>query len=152
MSIPDTLIYPYFELVTDVDLKELAKLKTQLENPTVNPRDLKKYLARTLVRMYHGREAASKAEAEFERIFVNKKLPEEIQNHVISQKSFRLDDLLIYTKTASSKSEARRLIKQGGVSIDGERVSDPFKEIVLTKEIVLKVGKRKFAKIRSEKV
>jgi tyrosyl-tRNA synthetase len=152
MSIPDTLIYPYFELVSDIDLNELAEIKNKLENPTINPRDLKKYLARTLVRMYQGKEAISKAEGEFEQIFVRKKLPEKMQNYILSEESARLDDLLIHTNTASSKSEARRLIKQGGVSIDGEKVSDPFKEITITKEIILKVGKRKFAKIRSEKV
>jgi tyrosyl-tRNA synthetase len=150
MSIPDTLIYPYFELLTDVSLDELVEIKNQLENPEINPRDLKKYLARTLVRMYHDSDAAVRAEMEFERVFVDKKLPEEIQDYKLTQSSTRLDDLLIHTKTASSKSEARRLIQQGGVSINGKKIIDPYAEITLSKEIILKVGKRKFAKIRSE--
>jgi tyrosyl-tRNA synthetase len=150
MSIPDTLIYPYFELLTDVSLGELSDIKKQLENPNVNPKDLKKYLARTLVRMYHDSDAAARAEREFERIFVDKKLPEDIQDYRFSQSSLRLDDLLIHTKTAASKSEAKRLIQQGGVSINGEKIIDPYAEITLNQEIILKVGKRKFAKILSD--
>ena len=150
MSIPDTLIYPYFELLTGVSLGELSDIKKQLENPNVNPKDLKKYLARTLVRMYHDSDAAARAEREFERIFVDKKLPEDIQDYRFSQSSLRLDDLLIHTKTAASKSEAKRLIQQGGVSINGEKIIDPYAEITLNQEIILKVGKRKFAKILSD--
>ena len=150
MSIPDTLIYPYFELLTDVSLSELLDIKKQLEDSNTNPKDLKKYLARTLVRMYHNSEAALRAEKEFERIFVDKKLPEEIQEYKFSQSSSRLDELLIHANMAASKSEARRLIIQGGVTIDGKRISDPYAKIYFTKEMILRVGKRKFAKILSE--
>ncbi len=150
MSIPDKLIYPYFELITDVDLSELADIKQKLNDSDVNPRDLKKYLARTVVRMYHGGEASTEAEAEFEKIFVQKKLPDQIQEFKFDEPTCRIDDLLIKTKTANSKSDARRLIQQGGVSIDGEKISDPFKKIGIDKEMILKVGKRKFAKISSK--
>ena len=147
MSIPDKLIYPYFELISDVDLSELADIKRKLCTRDVNPRDLKKYLARTVVRMYHGENSAKEAEKEFDRIFVQKKLPDKMQQFTLDAATCRIDDLLIITKTASSKSDARRLIQQGGVSIDGEKISDPFMEIGINREMILKVGKRKFAKI-----
>jgi tyrosyl-tRNA synthetase len=149
LSIPDQLIYPYFELISDVELGELGKIKKQLENPQTNPRDVKRYLARTLVRMYHDAQAARTAEQEFDQIFIDKKLPADIPEFVLPQKSYRLDDLLVETKTAASKGEARRLIQQGGVTIDNERVEDPFKNMSLDKEIILKVGKRKFARVKS---
>ena len=80
-----------------------------------------------------------------------KKLPDEMPEFKFSESSIRLDDLLIRTKTASSKGEARRLIQQGGVSINGEKISDNFADISIEKEIMLKVGKRKFAKIKNRK-
>jgi tyrosyl-tRNA synthetase len=149
MSIPDTLIYPYFELVTDINLDELGEIKNQLEDKNKNPRDVKKYLAYTLTRMYHDKEQATQAELEFERIFVQKKIPQQIQDFTLTELNYRLDDLLVNTKTATSKSEARRLIEQGGVTVDGNKISDPFTEISLRKEIILKVGKRKYVKVRS---
>jgi len=147
MSIPDELIYPYFELISDVNLSELSDIKKQLEDPTTNPRDTKKYLARTVVKMYHGENDSFEAESAFERVIVDKELPDTMPEFVIDQSPCRIDDLLIQTKTADSKSNARRLIQQGGVSVDGEKVFDPFATIKIDSEIILKVGKRKFAKI-----
>jgi tyrosyl-tRNA synthetase len=148
LSIPDQLIFPYFELITDVDLDELNRIKKQLEDVRTNPRDVKRYLARTLVRMYHDNQAAQAAEKEFDQVFIDKKLPAEIPEYKLAQESYRLDDLLLETKTAASKSEARRLIQQGGVTVNNERIEDPFKNITLVEEIILKVGKRKFARIK----
>ena len=147
MSIPDELIYPYFELISDVNLSELSDIKKQLEDPTTNPRDTKKYLARTVVKMYHGENDSFEAESAFERVIVDKELPDTMPEFVIDQSPCRIDDLMIQTKTADSKSNARRLIQQGGVSVDGEKVFDPFATIKIDSEIILKVGKRKFAKI-----
>lgn len=147
MSIPDTLIYTYFELVTDINLSELHKIKTHLENPDVNPRDIKKNLATTIVRMYHGKSMADQAQLAFEQVFVKKQIPDEIKSYTLKDNLIRIDDLLIFTSTAGSKSEAKRLIQQGGVSLNGQKISDPFKEIHVTEEVILKVGKRKFAKI-----
>jgi tyrosyl-tRNA synthetase len=147
MSIPDELIYPYFELISDVSLSELKDIKKQIENPAINPRDIKKYLARTIVKMYHGKAASKEAEKAFEKVFVDKDLPDDMPEFNLQESSYRLDDLLIQTKTAESKSNARRLIQQGGVSVNGEKISDPFTTIELDTETVLKVGKRKFAKI-----
>jgi tyrosyl-tRNA synthetase len=147
MSIPDTLIYPYFELVTDIGLTELREIKQQLENPQINPRDIKKNLAHTIVRMYYTKTAADDAQIEFEQVFAKGQLPDEMAEFPLSESQIRIDDLLIFTNTASSKSEAKRLIQQGGVTLDGEKISDPFQNISIEKEHILKVGKRKFAKV-----
>jgi tyrosyl-tRNA synthetase len=147
MSIPDKLIYPYFELVTDISLDELKSIKTQLEDSNTNPRDVKKYLGRTIVRMYHGEEASKSSESAFEQVFVKKDIPDEMPEFSFEQDKMRIDDLLIATKTATSKNEARRLITQGGVSVNGDKIEDAFTEVELSGEKVLKVGKRKFARI-----
>ena len=148
MSIPDELIYRYFELVTDVDQKTLDEIKAKLKDPKTNPRDLKMQLAYTLVRMYHGKEAADYASAEFKKVFVKKDIPDEMPEMKFTQTQMRIDDLLLTTKTASSKSEARRLITGGGVSIDGQKITDPFFTVDLKDGQILKVGKRKFVRIR----
>ncbi len=149
LSIPDKLIYTYFELVTDTPIDELSEIKKQLDDASVNPRNLKRKLARKIVEMYHSREAAENAEAEFDKIFVKKGIPDEIPEQEISfnEKDFTIIDLVMEAGFASSRGEARRLVQQGGVSIDGEKITD-FK-VVLKPEnnFILKVGKRKFMKI-----
>lgn len=149
MRIPDTLIYTYFELTTDVSNKELAEIKQQLESRSVNPRDLKRRLARTLVTLYHGEKAAQKAEEEFDRIFIEKSLPDEVEEYRLSPENGMqtVVSLMTEARLVPSKSEARRLVEQGGVSIDGERVTDSNAAIPNKKEFVLKVGKRKFLKV-----
>lgn len=147
MSIPDELIYRYFELISDVDSVELHNIKQQLENPDINPRDVKKYLARTIVRMYHSEEEALYAEKEFENVFVKKDIPDDIPEMKIDAVEMRIDDLIVFTKTAESKGQARRLVTGGGVSISGDKITDPFKMISLRDGQILKVGKRKFIKI-----
>jgi tyrosyl-tRNA synthetase len=149
MSITDDLIYAYFELVTDVSLEELKLIRRDLDDPAVNPRDLKKRLGRKLVQMYHGEAASKEAESEFEHIIVNKQIPDEIADINLPEKEYRIDDLMIRSRTAVSKSDARRLIQQGGVSIDGEKITDPFTTIQIDVARILKVGKRKFARIKS---
>ena len=150
MSIPDKLIYPYFELITDVSLDELKNIKAQLDDKNTNPRDVKKYLARTIVRMYHGDEASKNGESAFEQVFVKKDIPDEMPEFSFTQATMRIDDLLIATKTATSKNEARRLITQGGVSVDGEKIDDAFTEVELSGQKVLKVGKRKFVRFNKK--
>ncbi len=148
MSIPDNLIYRYFELITDIDAHELKKIIEDLQNNDVNPRDVKKYLGRTIVRMYHGADAAARAEKEFENIFAKKDLPDEIPEVKIEATTMRIDELIIYTKTADSKGQARRLVQGGAVSINGEKIIDPFYEITIENGQILKVGKRKFIKLK----
>ncbi|MBM4159896.1 MAG: tyrosine--tRNA ligase [Ignavibacteria bacterium] len=149
LSIPDTLICSYFELASDVSNEELTRIKRQLGDPKVNPRDLKRRLARTLVRLYHSEEAAKSAEEEFDRIFVEKEIPDQIEAYRLSPANgdTTLVALLARARLASSKGEARRLIEQGGVSVDGKRVEDVNAPIPPRSEFVLKVGKRRFLKV-----
>ena len=147
MSIPDFLIYPYFELATDVDASELAEVKRALEDPQVNPMDLKRRLARKLVEMYHGKEAAKRAEEAFDRVFRRKEVPEDVPEYVLNEDKIWIVRLLTASGLASSNSEARRLITQGGVYIDGERVTDPNAEIEFKGGEIVKVGKRRFLKV-----
>jgi len=147
LSIPDKLIYQYFELVTDVSKGELARIKADLENVQTNPRDIKRQLARTLVRMYHSQSSADEAEQEFDRIFVQKSIPDNIEEFKRNTSS-SIIHLLTDAKLAASKGEARRLIDQGGVSIDDERVTDPNMLLPEKDEFILKVGKRRFLKVK----
>ncbi|HEY4500019.1 MAG TPA: tyrosine--tRNA ligase [Candidatus Paceibacterota bacterium] len=135
MSIPDSLIDSYYELCTDV-----KRIQT-------DPRQAKLVLAMVIVGMYYGEKIAVKAHDEFIRVVSHKEMPTEIPTIKIGIKSLMLADLLVNAKLAASKSEARRLIEQGGVKIGQERQSDPNKMIHLEKEIVLQVGKHKFLRV-----
>ncbi|MGD1044760.1 MAG: tyrosine--tRNA ligase [Bacteroidota bacterium] len=147
LSIPDKLIYQYFELVTDVPKQELAKIKSSLDDVKTNPRDIKRQLARTLVGMYHSKVLADGAEKEFDKIFIQKRIPDNIEEFKQNE-SINIIALLTDAKLAASKGEARRLIDQGGVSIDDERVTDPNMPLPDKDEFILKVGKRRFLKVR----
>jgi tyrosyl-tRNA synthetase len=149
LSISDELIYDYFSLATEVSGHELAKLKSDLEKRVVNPRDLKRSLARKLVSMYHSASEASAAEEEFDRIFVKKDVPDEIEDFPYAATNGRVGilQLLLDTELVESKGEARRLIEQGGVSIDGTRIEDINASVQLLRPIIVKVGRRRFLKV-----
>jgi len=149
LSIPDTLIYDYMTLVTTLSESELADIRQHLEQGTANPRDLKRRLAREIVALYHGADAATAAEEEFDRIFVRKDLPDEVPELRIITHGAAAGILRLLTETglASSNSEARRLIEQGGVSVDGQRITDPAAQIDAARGVILKVGKRKFIRV-----
>jgi len=148
LSIPDNLIYQYFELATNVSNQKLAEVKSQLTDGSSNPRDIKRELARTIVTMYHDQKAAETAQQEFDNIFINKGLPDEIEEFNIGdKKDINILDLIILVNFAPSKGEARRLLTQGGVSIDGEKISDVQSSISVKTGMILKVGKRKFIKL-----
>lgn len=155
MSIPDNLIYTYFELATEVSLDKLAELKGILSDGNSNPMDIKKELGITLVDMYHPPGSGEEAKAEFERVFSKKQLPDDIPEITGDKlKKLELDPAKIYlvhliakNNMAKSNSEARKLIQSGGVSIDNEKITDVNYEFPLTKEVILKVGKRRFLKI-----
>ncbi len=149
LSIPDSLIYIYFELATDVSNDKLIEVKNYLSDPTKNPRDLKRELARILVSMYHNSKAAIEAEEEFDKIFIKKEIPDEIEEVFIDNTvELNILDLIVFVKFASSKGEAKRLVQQGGVSIDGEKISDPQFIVKIKSDLILKVGKRKFVKLK----
>jgi len=152
MSIPDNLIMLYFELVTDVSDKELDDFKQALDNQTVNPMELKKRLGRELVTQLHNEKAAREAEAHFARVVQQKETPEEIEeyhlsfNSLMSQKQgIDLGRLCAELKLAKSRSEANRLISQGAVTIDGEKVSNNIATV--KSGSIIKVGKRRFARV-----
>ncbi len=149
LSISDNLIYNYYELATDVSNQKLKEIKSQLEDPAVNPRDVKRELAKTLVRMYYNEDAAKQAEEEFDKIFVKKGIPDELDEYKVQdKKQISIVDLIVEVKFAPSKSEARRLVEQGGVSINGEKIDDINYSVQLNGEKILKVGKRKFIKLK----
>ncbi|MBI4536013.1 MAG: tyrosine--tRNA ligase [Ignavibacteriae bacterium] len=149
LSIPDKLIYDYYVLTTDLPLADLRKINEQLNSPSTNPRDLKRRLARELVRMYHNSEAANRAEDEFDRVHIRKAQPEEIPEVDIAMEDGKISIIRLLTETrlATSNSDARRLIDQGGVSVDGRRITDPNSLIELTVSVVLQVGKRHFVRV-----
>lgn len=150
LSIPDELIYTYFELAADVSKDELNEIKNFLDDKKNNPRDLKRKLARTLVKMYHDEESAKNAEEEFDRIFVKKGLPDEIKTFKAEVEEMQILELIVKVGFAPSTSEARRLVLQGGVSIDNEKVDDIKAIVKFDKEKILKVGKRNFIKLTTK--
>ena len=153
LSIPDNLIYDYFVLATNVRLDELKEIKKSLDDKKTNPRDLKRRLARELVALYHSEEAAQAAQNEFDRIFVKRDLPDEIPefNLRIENGSFAIIKLLTVTKLVASNGEARRMIEQGGVTVDGQKITDDKVVIEIPVSVVVKVGKRKFLKVINAK-
>ncbi|MDP2303021.1 MAG: tyrosine--tRNA ligase [Ignavibacteria bacterium] len=148
LSIPDNLIYTYYELASDIPNTELMKIKTLLENPETNPRNVKRDLAKRFVQMYYNETEAVNAENKFDKIFIKKEIPDEIPEIKLEGiENLDIIDLLIKTDLAPSRGEARRLVTQGGVSINGNKISDIGSVIKMDKELIIKVGKRKFLKI-----
>ncbi len=147
MKIPDTLIYKYFQLGTQVPLEELTSIKNELEDPATNPRDVKRKLGFEIVKLYYDEATAEKAIEEFDQIFIKKEVPDDIPEHILNGEDIKLTQLMTNTKLSPSNGESRRLIEQGGVSIDGEKISDVNFVVKSGSSFVLKVGKRKFLKI-----
>ncbi len=148
LSIPDKLILDYFVLATSVPNDEIAAIRLQLSDPAVNPRDIKRRLARTLVEMYHSQEIAKVAEDEFDTIFIKKDVPDDIPELTWAKtEGVNIVQLIVEAGLAQTKSEARRLVEQGGVSINAEKVPDPKAMVPILEPVILKVGKRKFLKI-----
>ena len=137
MSISDAMMLRYYELLT---LEDLEKVKAG------SPRDAKAGLAAKIVEKFHGREAAIKANEEFERVFVKKDVPADIGRFVVSEKKPFVVDLLVLSGLVSSKNEARRAISQGALKIDDARVTDDKLQLEMNREYVFKLGKRKFMK------
>lgn len=147
LSIADSMIYDYFVLTTLASNEYLNEIKQKLSDGVTNPRDIKRDLAKRLVALYHSEEAAREAEEEFDRIFIKKEIPDEIPEAVTDLTELSAVDLLMKFELAPSRGEARRLIQQGGVSFNSRKIADPAEVVLLEKENILKVGKRKFLKI-----
>lgn len=141
MAFPDEMVGDCFTLCTEVSTRDIENAKH------LPPRDAKARLAREIVTMYHGGQAAENAEAEFHKVFVSRELPSDIPTTKIKKKRLSLAGLLYETRLAGSKSEARRLIEQGGVRINGEGKTTPTEQIVPQNNMLIQVGKRKFLKI-----
>ncbi len=148
MSIPDALMWDWYLLLTDLEESEIARRRREVEAGRLHPKGVKQELARRLVADYHGDAAAQEAEAEFERVFAGGGLPDEVPE--IALRGDRpLATLLAEAGLAPSRNEARRLVEQGAVTIDGERASAPLAPLPPRGEpYLVKVGKRRFARLR----
>jgi tyrosyl-tRNA synthetase len=149
LSISDDLIYTYFHLATDVPTADLPKIKEFADR---EPRNAKHELAWTIVRLYHGPEAADRARSHFEKTVIHGEIPEDVPEYRPSPDVGTIIGILSLMSQVGltpSNAEGRRLIKQNAVWIDGERVGDPGFQIdlMISTPFVIKVGKRRFAKI-----
>lgn len=148
MSISDDLMIRYYELLSDISVDELKKLKDEMKDDSLNPMELKKRLAKEIVRRFHGEMAASESHREFERIFSQKELPEDIP---VVKLKWEGEEMwlphIIASCISESTSEARRLIKHGAVSVNGVKITDMESKLKGDREYILRVGKRKFVKI-----
>lgn len=148
MSIPDELMWDWYLLLTELSESEIEEWRTKVATGDLHPKTAKQELATRLTTDFHDAEAAAQAAAEFDKVFAGGGLPEEIPHHAI-EGPMVLPRILAQTGLAASNNEARRLVQQGAVSIDGEKSSDPFAELTPRQEpYVFKVGKRRFAKIQ----
>lgn len=147
MSISDGMIEKYFVLAADVDAKTLTRIKKQLIDSSQNPRDIKRELARSIVALYHGDAAAIEAEQHFDRVIVNKDAPEDM-DEVTLEADVSIIDLITSEGLTKSKGDARRMIQQGAVRIDGKKVDEM--NFVISKGFkgVIKVGKRRFLRVK----
>ena len=153
MSISDALLVRYFRLVTRFSEEEVSSIEKGLKENRLHPRDIKMQLAREIVSMYHSQEAAQEAEEEFKRVFSQGQLPDSIPEFTISSEELKdnkiwLPKLLSLANMTSGTSEARRMIKQGAVKINDEKIENQDEEVEITDGMVIRVGKRKFIRVR----
>jgi tyrosyl-tRNA synthetase len=153
MSIPDTLIIKYFTLLTDVSFEEINGYKTAMEKDKLNPKEVKMKLGEEILKLYHPEVNPKEIAEEFNRVFRDKKLPEvleeiDLDTGKLKDGKIRIVKLLTELKLASSNSHAKRLVTQGGVCIDQSKVRDPNTELEVKNGSVIKVGKKKFLKIK----
>lgn len=152
MSISDELMWRYYELLTDLNLNEITALRAACDCDEQNPRDVKVELAKRIITDFHSFADAKAAEEEFNRMFREKQIPDVIEETSLTLGTWKLIDMLAETRLAPSKAEARRLIEQGGVRVEGERVSRHDAEVELTNNnsFLIQVGKRKFLIVRGQ--
>lgn len=147
MSIPDDLIVTYFELATDLPMEDIKQVKTSLEGGE-NPRNLKIQLAKEIVRIYHSKEEADKAEQEFINIFAKKEIPEDIEEILLPESAYKIVQLISLCGFEGSNGEIKRLVLQNGVKINNEKIANPEETVDISEEIILQVGKRSFYKVK----
>ena len=149
MSLPDSAMMNYFRLVTRLSPGEIAEIELGLDASTLHPRDVKMRLAREIVAIYQGEEAVEPAEATFRRVFQEHEDPEEMPEYNIGSDR-TIVEVMVDSGLVSSKSEARRLIKQNGVRLDGKVLDDVNLVLEVNQSVILKVGKRRFLKLMPE--
>ena len=147
LSIPDNLIFKYFKYISSLTLKEINDFQLSLKTNKLNHRDLKRKLARDIVSIYYDNKSASQAEENFDRVIVNKGIPKDIKIISISER-VKLLDFLFDNNLISSKGEGKRLIKQSAIKLNDEIVKDLHFNLEIKKEYTIKVGKRRFIKIK----
>ncbi len=149
MSISDELMWRYYELLTDSSVEEIKALRASAESGERHPRDIKVELAKRIIADFHSADDAVRAEEEFNRMFREKQAPDVIEDFLIECGQLKITKMLVEAKLATSMAEARRLIEQGGVRINGDKVSQPDAVIDLTPEqfFLVQVGKRKFLRV-----
>ena len=148
MSIPDELMMRYFMLVTDMPIEEQEDMEKRLESGELHPRDAKMQLARTIVRLYHGEEAALEAEEEFKRVFQQRALPTDIPEYAMDAPTepIFVPQFCTNAGLTASNGEARRSIKAGAFKVNGEKYTE--ENLTLEEGMIVQVGKRKFVKIK----
>ena len=146
LSIPDNMIEKYFMLAANYDDSSMDKVKKSLSDSKINPRDIKRELARKIVEVYYSEDLAKKAEDNFDKIFIKKDIPDDMPQMKLDEDMPLVDILLLY-ELVSSKSEARRLIDQGAVRINDQKCMDRDHIIIGDEPLVIKVGKRRFLKV-----
>jgi tyrosyl-tRNA synthetase len=149
MSVNDDLIVPYFKLATEVPLDEVSAINEQLKRDKLQPLEAKKRLALQIVSELHDPEAAKKAAVEFSQIFQKGQLPSNLPQVDLGDQPLSLSTALVEAKLADSNAEAKRLIRSGSVSLDGKKISEINHQLTPTPGLVIKVGKRRFAQIKS---
>ena len=146
MTIPDNLIIKYFNLVTDIHPDDIEKLKNDLGNNTINPRDIKMKLATEIVILYHGENEAQKAQERFKMVFQKGQIPTEIDTIFVSKEDFNFAEVLVINNIVKSKNEVRRLVSQGGIKINDNKIDD-LADIKLENEMIVQIGKKKFIRL-----
>lgn len=146
MEIPDELIVKYYTLLTDVDDEKIKEVKAKLKDENINPRDIKMDLAKEIVSLYHTEEEVKQAEERFKMIFQMGQKPKDIETVKVSKENFDLISVVVDKGLASSKSEFRRLLLQGGVKINDKKITME-KDLPKEGKLIVQVGKKKFMKI-----
>jgi len=153
MSVSDELMIRYYELLSDMSLSDLDSLRSRVKDGSLHPMEAKKQLGREMVARYHGTSAAAQAEENFTKRFRDNQTPDEMPEIILGMDEGKalLCKVLAQAELVKSNSEGRRAIQQGGVKVNGEKVSDENLEIACSGAYIIQVGKRRFAKVRFEK-
>jgi tyrosyl-tRNA synthetase len=146
MSIPDNLILNYFNYATTYSVEQIVEIDKELKSGA-NPKYIKQRLAREIVKLYHGEEESLKAEAEFNAVFSQGQIPTDIPEFSFPNGEMNILSILTETALCATGGEARRMLQQGAVSVNGDKITDKDTMVTLTGELIIKVGKRRFAKV-----